>query len=122
MQYPFPDLRACCLVCGASGCAVYRGYYTRLLFCPEMEFIGRIAIRTGYCKRTDSRFALLPDFLIYRRRISRISYLRLWEDSRSVSARLRDVIDELITGLPDEYWLPISTAYSYLKLHTLMPP
>jgi hypothetical protein len=87
-----------------------------------MEFFGRIVIRTGYCKRTDSRFALLPDFLIYRRRISRISYQRLQDEFQAAKARLRDVIDELIAGLPDEYWLPVSTAYSYLKLQALMPP
>jgi len=87
-----------------------------------MEFIGLVAVRTGYCKRTESRFALLPDFLMYRRRISRISFLRLQEGYRSTRSCLRDAIDEFIAGLPDEYWLPVSTAHSYLKLHAVMPP
>lgn len=74
MQYDaWPNLSALCPCCGGVACAIYRGYYTRFLFCPEMEFVGRLVIRTGYCRKTGRRFALMPDFLFSRLRISRLS-------------------------------------------------
>ncbi|NJL26306.1 MAG: hypothetical protein HC902_14935 [Calothrix sp. SM1_5_4] len=33
----WPDVRGGCPVCKAAGCATYRGYYVRLMFCPELE-------------------------------------------------------------------------------------
>lgn len=121
MPYPFPDIRAHCSVCGESGCAVYRGYYQRIMFCPEMEFLGKVVVRTGFCRRQKQRFALLPDFVIRRRRISRLGQFRLAENAR-IHGRVQLAVDELMDGLPDEYWLPISTAHSYLKLQTAVPP
>lgn len=122
MIYPFPDLRARCLVCDRQSCAVYRGYYTRLLFCPELEVLGQIAIRTGYCKRRQIRFALLPDFLLPQKRISRFSLEVLEENFRSQRGQIRQAVDDLMAGLSDDFWLPISTAHSYLRLHAVMPP
>lgn len=124
MRYPgWPHLILCCPRCGRGSCAIYRGYYTRLVFCPEMEFFGRLAIRTGYCKTEDERFALLPDFLIPRRRISRLSQEALTQAYlRFRSNRLTGAIDELVAGLGDEFYLPRSTAHSYLHPKFAVPP
>ena len=113
MRYDdWPNLAQLCPRCGGAACAVYRGYYTRLVFCPEMDFFGQLVIRTGYCKAKRQRFALLPDFLIPRRRISRLSHEALTAAFRLHPGRLTDAIDELIAGLGDEFYLPRSTAHS----------
>ncbi|CAN5580965.1 hypothetical protein BH10PLA2_BH10PLA2_28670 [soil metagenome] len=123
MQYGnWPILAGHCPCCGQAGCAIYRGYYTRFVFCPEMEFVGRLAIRTGFCRRLRRRFALLPDFLIPRRRISRLSYQALREAALLHQERLLPAIDELIAGLGEEFYLPRSTAHSYLNAKFVAPP
>ena len=123
MRYDsWPNLTLRCPRCGGVDCAVYRGYYTRLVFCPEMEFFGRLVIRTGYCKTKKLRFALLPDFLIPRRRISRLSHEALTAAFLLHSERLTNAIDELIAGLGDEFYLPRSTAHSYLNPKFVVPP
>ena len=87
-----------------------------------MEYSGPLVIRTGYCRRHDRRFALLPDFVIYRRRISRLSLDRLLERRRRSPARLQAVIDDWTAGLHEEFYVPCSTAWTYLKLAAILPP
>lgn len=124
----FPRIGGQCPVCGTQGCAVYRGYYTRTFVCTEMEFQGQLVIRTGFCRRRSRRFALVPDFVIYRRRISRLSVRQLLDCHRKArgSRRLQAAIDEWIQGVSglndEEYYVPRSTAWTYLKLAALMPP
>ena len=115
-------LSALCPCCSGVGCAIYRGYYTRFLFCPEMEFVGRLVIRTGYCRKQRRRFALLPDFLFPRRRISRLSQHALQDAFRLHSARMSQAIDELVANLGDEFYLPRSTAHAYLNPKFMVPP
>jgi hypothetical protein len=123
MEYEnWPDLARQCPLCEGGGCAIYRGYYTRFVFCSEMEFFGRVAIRTGYCKRWGGRFTLFPDFLIRYLRISLLGYLALLESFKLHRNHLKSAIDECLTGLPDEFYLPISTAHFYLKLKITVPP
>ena len=122
MSYAYwPAIQAQCPVCGGSGCAVYRGYYTRFLFCAELEFIGRVAVRTGFCRRRRYRFTVLPDFMIHRRRLSRFSQCELSESFRR-QGRLQVAIDDLVAGLGEEFYLPLSTAYHYLQLKNAVPP
>jgi hypothetical protein len=87
-----------------------------------MEFFGRVVIRTAECRRRRKRYALLPDFLIRRHRISRLSQEALVRGWKAVSGDLKAAIDELIVGLPEEFYLPLSTSYTYLKLKILAPP
>lgn len=124
MDYPFPVLAECCPLCEGAGCAIYRGYYRRGMICPEMEFVGPVVIRTGYCKTQGTRFALIPDFLFPRRRISRLGVERLKEayGSTQTGRRLRAAIDEWMAGLGDEFYFPVSTAHSYLNPRTAPPP
>jgi hypothetical protein len=123
MRYDsWPDLAQACPLCGAPGCATYRGYYTRLLFCPEMEFCGRIAVRTGFCRRESRRFALLPDFVIRYRRISRLSLARFHECYRGAGGRILPAIDEWTDGLGEEFYVPLSSAHGYLTLRITAPP
>ena len=118
----WPNLARNCPLCGGSACAIYRGYYTRYLFCAEMEFIGRVVIRTGYCKRFKKRFALMPDFVTRYRRISRLSLARFHECYRGESGRILPAIDALTEGLGEEFCIALSTAYAYLALQTAVPP
>ncbi len=117
----WPDIRAVCPICSQTGCAVFRGYYSRFLFCSELEFVGRLAIRTGYCKCKKIRFSLCPDFIFPGRRISRFSLHRLRE-AKSKQTSLCSAIDDLISDLGEEFYLPISTAHSYLRLQFDHPP
>lgn len=88
-----------------------------------MEFQGWLVIRTGFCRREGRRFALLPDFVLPRRRISRMGAARLLECHRSTQGRLQAAIDEWKDGLnEEEYYFPRSTAWSYLKLASIQPP
>jgi len=116
MQYDaWPNLSALCPCCGGVACAIYRGYYTRFLFCPEMEFVGRLVIRTGYCRKTGRRFALMPDFLFSRLMISRLSQQALQDAFQLHSRRISQAIDELVADLGDEFYLPRTTAHTYLQ-------
>ncbi len=117
----WPEIGLSCPVCNQAGCAIFRGYYLRFLFCTELEFFGRLVIRTGFCKVEQVRFSLLPDFILYRHRISRFSHERLVE-ARVVHQHLVEAIDELVGDLGEEFYLPISTAHSYLSLSVRHPP
>lgn len=117
----WPDVKSSCPICTNAGCAIYRGYYSRFLFCTELEFVGRLAIRTGYCKTKKVRFTLLPSFVSYRRRVSVLTSFRLREaysKNRSLSA----AIDEISSDLGEEFYLPISSASLILKIHHPQPP
>lgn len=93
------------------------------MFCPEMEIPpGPVAVRTGYCRSRRRRFSLLPDFLIPYRRISRFALTALVEARLRPGARMSDAIDGLTGDLGEEFYLPLSTAYSCLKLHLSQPP
>lgn len=117
----WPDVRSSCPVCGRSGCATFRGYYSRFLFCTELEVFGRVVIRTGYCRSQKKRFSLLPDFMIKRRRISVFSLERLREAHRE-HRKVAAAIDEINGDLGEEFFVPISTAHAYLKFSHERPP
>jgi hypothetical protein len=122
MKYPFPDIRADCPVCGKRQCATYRGYYLRQVFCPEMEFIGKVAIRTAFCRHRKTRFTLFPDFLIRNRRISRISLTELQSQFQRHHQNIQMAIDDWTEGLGEEFYLPLSTAHEWLSLKFAVPP
>jgi hypothetical protein len=117
----WPAIALSCPICGLGGCAIYRGYYSRFLFCTELEFIGRLVIRTGFCKSTKVRFGFIPEFVIRRRRISRYSVERLRE-ARRLGPTMLHAIDALVADLDEEFFLPLSTAHSYLQSRLDRPP
>ena len=119
----WPDIRRECPICGEAGCATFRGYYLRFMMCPELEIPpGLIAIRTGLCRSTGSRFSLLPDFLIRYRRLSRFGLATLREQRARPRVSLLQAIDALTADLGDEFYLPLSTAYAYLHVDLSQPP
>ena len=87
-----------------------------------MEFIGWVVIHTGQCKTRKFRFALIPDFMIPRRRISRFGHQRLSEYYRKSAGNIQAAIDECLEGLGDEFYLPRSTVMSCLALQVRGPP
>jgi len=117
----WPNLAERCLCCGRSKCAVYRGYYTRWVSCPELRFFGRLVIRTALCRRTGTRFTLFPDFLIRYRRLSRLS-LEWLHQNRSRRKRLLELISEWTEQMPEDFDLPLSTAYANLSVKLASPP
>lgn len=122
MKYHWPNLKLRCLLCGRPGCAIYKGYYTRLIFCPEMEFIGKIAIRTAYCKSRQERFSLCPDFIIPRLRITQVSLDRFRSIYSYNNENLTKSIDSLTEGLGEEFYMARSTAMSWLNRSISKPP
>lgn len=122
MEYPFPDIWSKCPICDRSQCGVYRGYYLRFVFCPEMEFTGQVAIRTGYCRHNEVRFSFLPDFLIRNRRISQLSLTIFQECFERQKKHIKNAIDEWTAGLGEEFFVPISTAHSWRSLTFAVPP
>ena len=117
----WPSINDSCPVCERHSCAIYRGYYSRFLFCTELEFTGRLVHRTGYCKSLKRRFSLIPDFVIPRRRISRFTSLRLRE-ARAGHPTVLATIDDLTCSLPEEFFLPASTAHACLRFMSFEPP
>jgi hypothetical protein len=87
-----------------------------------MEFIGSLVIRTGYCKRQKKRFALMPDFVIRHRRISRLSLDRFHECYRGAGGRILPAVDALTEGLGEEFYVPLSSAHAYVALKIAVPP
>ncbi len=118
----WPNLQLQCPVCGFKNCAVYKGYYQRIYVCPEMEHFGSLTIRNGWCKNTNKRFALIPDFLIPRRRISKFGHELLLERYKIHKPKLQNAIDDWMEGLGDEFYLPLSTSRNYLKIQSSFPP
>ncbi len=94
-----------------------------MFICPEMEFHGWLAIRTGYCKVKRRRFALIPDFIVPRLRISRLGLVRLLDCYRASGGQWLSALGQWTDGLNDEeFTVPRSTARSYLSRAALMPP
>ena len=77
MAFEFIDIHKACLVCTRSGCAIWKGYYSRHFLCPVLEYDGRIWIRKGYCKTNNTHFSMLPDFCIPSIRWSKFLFAEL---------------------------------------------
>lgn len=95
----WPSIQKECPVCGGAGCAIYRGYYCRKLYCSELEYFGLIVIRTGVCKSTGLRFSLLPSFILRHKRISSFCILALHDLYFEVGSKLQQAIDEFRLSL-----------------------
>jgi hypothetical protein len=92
------------------------------MLCPEMEFIGWVAIRMGYCRNKKCGFALIPDFLIPRRRISRLGHQLLKHYYQRNGQDLQCAIDDWLEGLGDEFYLPRSSAAFAIRYSIRPPP
>lgn len=117
----WPDIVSSCPVCNQKSCAIYRGYYSRFLFCTELEFFGLVVIRTGFCKCQKVRFHFLPDFIIRRRSLSVFTHQRLCE-AYAIHKKISAAIDEINSDLEEEFFLPLSTAHNFIRLRFAKPP
>lgn len=118
MDYPFPVITKVCPICGRACGAIYRGYYRRWVICPQIQFMGWMAIRTGYCKDRRRRFALFPDFLIPFRGFSRVALLWLFRAWRESAKDLTRAVDQWFSNQRREVYLSLSTLYSHLRFMT----
>ena len=117
----WPKLAISCLYCGAPDCAIYKGYYIRYLACPELEFLGWIAIRTWLCKTYGIRFSLIPSFIARSKKFSVYGILSLQESYRLNKHDLQKAIDATMDSLDEEFYLPQASALRYLSYQCLPP-
>jgi hypothetical protein len=114
VAFEYPDIHQRCPVCQGPFCAQWKGYYTRLLNDIGSRFLGYIAIRYGRCRREREIFSYLPDFLLPYRRLSKMSLVALIEGWKK-HGRMRAAIDEVCNGVPEQFDIALSTAYSYFE-------
>lgn len=79
MKYVFPDIHKDCPVCHGERCAIWKGYYSRKLFCQVLGFFDSIWVRKGLCKTTGTHFSMLPDFCIPGIRWGKLFFLNMLE-------------------------------------------
>ena len=79
-----------------------------------MEYIGRVVIHYGECRTQKKCFSMFRFFIPYHR-VTKLSLSELYENW-SKSDSIEKAIDSLTGGLGDEFYLPNSTAYSYMSL------
>ena len=116
MEFPFPAIMKVCPICGRACGAIYRGYYQRWMICPLVLFVGRVAVRTAYCKHEKKRFALFPRFLIPFRSFSREGFLKLWTLWKEKQSSLENEVDSWFSSMEQEVCLSVSTIHSQLRL------
>ena len=114
MNYPFPNVRECCLLCRERGCARWKGYSVRKWVCGYHGCCGQIVIHLGHCKVRGLDFSYFPDILIPGKRLSR----RSWQDfvERFQTHRsIKHCVDELVGSLKiDDFTIATSSAYNIL--------
>lgn len=117
----WPDLSIICPCCGAPDCAIYKGYYQRHLVCPELEFEGKMVVRTGLCKTYGIKFSLVPSFVARYKKLSVYGITILQESYRINQNNLHKAIDAMMDSLGEEFYLPGASALRYLS-HQFLPP
>lgn len=109
-EFPFPEINKSCPVCRRAGCAKWHGYYYRNLMCVVLLYFDKVAIRRVYCSSTNKTSALIPDFIIPYRLISKISIIALltnWFKSKSIS----NTVEKLFTEMDDHFQVGLSVIY-----------
>jgi hypothetical protein len=114
MNYPFPNVRRRCLLCGARGCSRWKGYYVRFVVCTLMRYAGAVAIHLAQCTRQGVDYTYWPSHLIAYLRPSRPT-LEVFYNAWSAAGDLRAAVDEVIGLIPEEYFIGPSVAYLWLK-------
>jgi hypothetical protein len=113
VDYPFPNLRKCCLLCGKPNCARWKGYFVRQYQCGILGSCGLIAIHAGHCKNEKRDFCYFPDFLVPGRRLARKSFEK-FIDVFQKTHQIRVSIDQLLAGFESDLSLALSSAYNFL--------
>lgn len=114
MLYPFPNVQVACLVCGAAGCARWKGYYCRQWVCSINGQSGLIAIHVCHCRTRNCDCCYFPSFLVPGRRISRASFQK-FVAGFAVSYSVKDCIDEFVSGFETmDFTMALSSAYDLI--------
>jgi hypothetical protein len=106
-----PDFSCVCPICGASGCSVYHGYYTRAALCPVSGFdVDDFPVMRFKCCSLDKAinshvtFSLLPVGLVPYRKVSLLfMVMAVWlRISHAVSLfKTMDIIESELNKLED---------------------
>lgn len=115
MEYVFPNIHEQCPLCSASGCARWKGYYTRCMQDSTLSLLQKIVIRYGRCQRYRIEFSFLPDFLMPRRRLSIPTVSALSRAAKGTQTKLQSAIDTVISPWREDLYLPCSTVYNSLN-------
>lgn len=114
MSYKFPNIHKACPLCGKAGCVRWKGYYIRTMFCTELKYTGRIAIRVGECRGQNIDFSMFPSFLLPSRRVSKTT-LSDFIISGKKMRNFKKAVDVISEKTPDpDKPVPTSTGYSWV--------
>lgn len=114
MDYPFPRVSGRCLLCGTAGCSRWKGYYVRQFACTRLKHFGAIAIHLAQCRTRGVDYTYWPDFLVPFLQPSIQTLQVLYETWVSSGHLIGEAIDEVVGKFRDDYFLPVSVAYSWL--------
>lgn len=112
IQFNFPSIVKC-PVCGYGKCAKWKGYYWRKCIFPEIKFVGKLAIKTGHCRRRKTSFSFMPDFIIPYRQISICSLRGIWRSCRHKDSIIKGIIQYFQDHSVE---IPIATVHANLKV------
>jgi hypothetical protein len=113
MKYAFPNVVARCLLCGASGCSRWKGYYVRQVVCTLMQYAGPVTIHLAQCRSHGVDYTYWPDILVPYLRPT-IPTLKTLYDAWSKECSIHAAVDEVVGNIKLEFHLSLSTAYLWL--------
>jgi hypothetical protein len=114
MAFPFPNVSKHCPLCGEVKCARWKGYFVRNWMCGELGCAGAIAIHVGHCVRGKKDFSCIPDFLVPRHKLSRLS-LKKFVQVFIQTGNIKTSIDDLVSKIPlDDFTVALSSAYEWV--------
>ncbi len=99
----FPDIYSSCPICKRSACAIWKGYYLRRFFDPELNFDGQVIIRKAICRTKKINLSYLPDFMIPRVFWSRYFLIMIIYQFQHASSFFKAMIWEI--PFSTMYWL-----------------
>lgn len=114
MNFPFPNVGVCCLLCGRAGCSRWKGYYVRHVVCTLLKYAGPIAIHLAQCRTRGVDYTYWPDILVPFLLPSVHTLRTLYDAWASEGFSICKAIDEVVAQFRQEYFLPLSVAYSWL--------
>lgn len=115
MFYPFPNVTEKCLLCGNRGCSRWKGYYSRQVVCTLLGYAGPIAIHLAQCKTRRMDYSYWPDILVPFLEPS-LETLEVFYSAWVLSGHsVQAAIDEVVGKFDEDYFIPLSVAYLWLK-------
>jgi len=87
----------------------------------ELEFFGKIVIRTFYCRHFKIRYSLIPSFITPHRIISPATADKLFATFKNHNS-IFQTINHVIEDLDEHFYFPISTISKLIREHKARAP